>query len=74
MVYYPTLVGEMAKREIPRKALAQAIGVCEKALRNKMEGKTAFTWPEVKTIRHTFFPDTSIDELFSTINDIPVRQ
>lgn len=48
VVYYPTLIGEMAKREIQKKALAQCIGVCDKALRNKLDGKAPFTWPEVK--------------------------
>ncbi len=38
MVYYPILVGEMAKRKISRKPLAQAISVCKKALRNKIDG------------------------------------
>lgn len=66
MVYYPTLIGEMAKREIQRKALAECIGVCDKAMRNKLNGKSPFTWPEVKKIRHKFFPDIPPDELFET--------
>lgn len=70
MVCYPVLIGEMAKREIQKKALAQCIGVCDKALRNKLDGKTPFTWPEVKKIRHSFFPDISPDELFATEEEI----
>lgn len=66
MVYYPTLIGEMAKWEIQRKALAECIGVCDKAMRNKLDGKSPFTWPEVKKIRHRFFPDIPPDELFET--------
>lgn len=66
MVYYPTLIGEMAKREIQRKALAECIRVCDKAMRNKLDGKSPFTWPEVKKIRHKFFPDIPPDELFET--------
>ena len=66
MVYYPKLIGEMAKWEIQRKALAECIGVCDKAMRNKLDGKSPFTWPEVKKIRHRFFPDIPPDELFET--------
>lgn len=69
MVYYPILIGEMAKREIQKKSLAQCIGVCDKALRNKLDGKSPFTWPEVKKIRHSFFPDIAPDELFATAKE-----
>ena len=64
MVYYPILIGEMAKREIQKKALAQGIGVC-----NKLDGKAPFTWPEVKKIRHSFFPDIAPDDLFATAEE-----
>lgn len=64
MVMFPVLVGEMAKREIAKKTVAQAIGICDKALNNKLSGKTPFTWPEVKKIRHKFFPDIVPDILF----------
>lgn len=69
MVLYPVLVSEMAKREIQKKAVAESIGVCYKAFNNKLNGKTPFTWPEVKTIRHKFFPDISADILFTTLTD-----
>lgn len=68
MVYYPVLIGEMAKREIQKKELAKSIGICDKALNNKLTGKTPFTWPEVKTIRREYFPDIPADELFSTVD------
>ncbi len=70
MVVYPVLVGEIAKRGIKKKAIAQSIGVCDKSLNNKLRGKVAFTWPEVRTIRHQFFPDMDPDELFQT-SDAP---
>lgn len=70
MVYYPTLIGEMAKREIQKKEIAQCIGVCDRALRNKLDGKAPFTWPEVKMIRHKFFPDVAADDLFATAKEI----
>ena len=69
MVYYPVLIGEMAKREIQKKELAKSIGVCENALTNKLSGKSQFTWPEVKKIRQQFFPDFPPDELFVTADE-----
>jgi len=69
MVYYPNLIGEMAKREIQKKEMAQCIGVCDRALRNKLDGKAPFTWPEVRKIRQKFFPDISPDDLFATAEE-----
>ena len=66
MVYYPVLAGEIAKRGIKKCAIAQGLGICDKSLRNKMIGKVPFTWPEVQTICHQFFPDMNPDELFVT--------
>ena len=70
MVRYPILIGEMAKRQIQKKALARAIGVCDKSLINNLNGRVPFTWPEVKTIRREYFPDISTDELFATAEEI----
>lgn len=64
MVRYPVLVGEIAKRGIKKKVIAESIGVCDKSLKNKLDGKAPFTWPEVKVIRHRFFPDLDPDYLF----------
>lgn len=65
MVYYPNLAGEIAKRGIKKKKIAESIGVCDKAFNNKMSGRSPFTWPEVRTIRHQFFPDMDPDVLFA---------
>lgn len=69
MVRYPVLVGEIAKRNIKKKTIAQSIHVCDKALNNKLVGRTDFTWPEVKTIWHTFFPDMDPEDLFSEADE-----
>lgn len=65
MVKYPILVGEIAKRNIKKKTIAQSIDVCDKALNNKLNGRSPFTWVEVKTIWHTFFPEMDPEYLFS---------
>lgn len=64
MVYYPALVGEMAKREVQKKEVAESIGICYRAFSNKLNGKTPFTWPEVCTISRRFFPDMDKDNTF----------
>lgn len=74
MVFYPILIGEMAKREIAKKDVAKRIGVCDKAFSNKLCGKTPFTWPEVCKIRKDFFPDLSPDELFATAAEVAATQ
>lgn len=62
---YPNLAGEIARRGIKKKAIASSIHVCEKSFWKKMNGKVPFTWPEVKTIRKTFFPDMDVAYLFA---------
>lgn len=70
MVYYPVLIGEMAKRQIKKKDVAECIGVCYKAFDNKVNGRVAFTWPEVQKIRRDFFSDIQVDELFVTAAEL----
>lgn len=69
MVTYPILVGEIAKRSIKKKDISDCIGTCVKSLNNKMNGRTPFTWQEVYAIKKTFFPDMSVEELFSMTGD-----
>lgn len=64
MIAYPVLIGEIAKRGVKKRTIAQRLGICDKSLNNKLNGKVPFTWPEVQTIRHQFFPDLTPDELF----------
>ena len=61
---YPVLSREIFMRGIKKRAIANAISVSDRTLNNKMRGITEFTWPEVRKIRNTFFPDLSVDELF----------
>lgn len=65
MVCYPVLVGEMAKREVAKKEMAERIGICYRALNNKLTGRVPFTWPEVCAINSEFFPDIEKDVLFA---------
>lgn len=69
MVAYPTLAGEIAKRGLKKKDIAESIGICDRALSNKLKGKVAFTWPEVSAIRARFFPDMAPEVLFRRADD-----
>lgn len=65
MVYYPTLEREIAGRGIKKKAIAESIGVCYRALNNKLSGRVPFTFPEVSAIKDRFFPDMQLESLFA---------
>lgn len=51
-------------RGIRMRVVADSIGVSTKALYNKIDGRSRFTWNEACTIQSRFFPDISKDELF----------
>lgn len=61
---YLQLLGELIKKGITKKSLANQIGVAEKTLFNKLNGKTDFTFSEIKKIRDIVAPGKSLDELF----------
>ncbi|PRR77648.1 hypothetical protein CLLI_22120 [Clostridium liquoris] len=61
---YRELLGEIVKKGLNRKKLAEKIGVSEKTLRNKLNGKTDFTWSEVKKIRDIVAPEYTLEKLF----------
>lgn len=66
MPYFPNLAGEIARRGIKKKTIADALNICNRSLNNKLSGRVPFTWDEVKLIRSQFFPDMSPDDLFMT--------
>lgn len=69
MVYYPNFIGEMAKRGIKKKDIAKALGVSYKTFYSRFKGESSFTLAEVETIRHSFFPDLTLEYLFAHTND-----
>lgn len=62
---YPVLIAEIAKKGIKKKAIANKLGISNKAFYNKLNGKTPFTWPEAITICHSFFPEMTPEVLFA---------
>lgn len=51
-------------RGIRMRVVADAIGVSTRALYNKIDGRSPFTWYEACVIQSRFFPDLSKDDLF----------
>ena len=60
---YEYLERMITKRGI-RKTIIARVGISPKTLTNKVNGKAAFTWPEVQVIQSQFFPDIEKDVLF----------
>ena len=67
---YRELLGEIVKRGLSKKELAKEIGITEKTLFNKLNGKSDFTWSEIKKIRNIVAPNISLEELFKTTDNI----
>lgn len=64
MVVYPELAAEIARRGIKKKDIAKSLGICEKAMIEKLHGRSPFKWQEVRSIRDQFFPDLALEDLF----------
>lgn len=66
--HFPILEAEMVKHGISEETLARHLGITERALRNKISGKTDFWWNEVLCI-HKIFPNVEPEKLFSRVPD-----
>lgn len=65
-IKYPELEGQIAMRGIKKVSIAAAIGCSYRAFVNKCNGKTQFTWDEVRQMNVTFFPDMTSEQLMRT--------
>lgn len=70
-IKYPTLVGEIAKRGLTKREVAARAGINERTFRDKLAGRTSFTWSEVTAIQKNCFPDIELSALFE---EAPIRQ
>ena len=64
VVYYPNLAGEIARRGIKKKVIAESLGVCRRSLQNRLDGKVPFSYEDASTIQKRLFPDLTLDYLF----------
>jgi hypothetical protein len=61
---YRNLVAEMARNQVDRYAIAKAIGKSYNQTREKINGKSPFTYDEALTIQEAYFPDVDLKYLF----------
>lgn len=62
---YPNLKAEIARKQYTCAQLGEAIGVSEDMMSFRLRGKTRFTLAERKTLRAEFFPECTLEYLFS---------
>lgn len=62
---YPNLEAELARKNIKRKELAELLKVRPATIYDKLNGKYPFTVNEAMTIKNHFFPNLTVDYLFS---------
>lgn len=63
---FPNLRAEMARVGIKTKHIMELLEVNRRTAQNRLNGKVPPTLPEMLKIRDAFFPDMTIDYLFST--------
>jgi putative transcriptional regulator len=68
------LIYKLKTRNIPNEDLQKLLEVSEKTIRNKLSGRTDFTWTEAKLIRNTYFPEEDYDTLFESIAESEGKQ
>ena len=63
------LIAEMARKGLFNKDIAEAAGITEKSVSNKILCKTEFTRKEMVAIKKTHFPKCTLDYLFEQSDD-----
>lgn len=64
-IKYPVLASEIARKGIRKSVMAKQLGMDSKTFYNKLNGVTEFSWPEIRLMRDTFFPDMQLEDLMS---------
>ena len=59
----------LRKRNISNKAYAEFLGVSEKTVQNKINGKTEFTLSEVTKTMKIIFPEYAMEYLFEPVSN-----
>lgn len=59
-----TVKGEMAKRGISIKEIAEFLNIHRNSVANKLNGETPFSIEESFSIRDRYFPDWKVEDLF----------
>lgn len=64
------LVYRMKTEGVSNADIQSLLNVSEKTVRNKLAGKTDFTWEEARKIRNKFFQNDDFNELFENVEPI----
>jgi hypothetical protein len=62
---FPNLKAEMARQNISGLTISEFIGCNPKTFSSKLTGKTEFTRSEIFKIQKAFFPNFTVEYLFS---------
>lgn len=65
------LRAEMARRNITSSDISRVVRKTDRSVRDKIKGKRDFTLTECTVIRDTFFPNLSLEYLFSKPKNEP---
>lgn len=71
---YPNLNAEMSRKRIEQKDIAKALNKGADGISLKFNGKRAWLLEEAKKIKSEFFPNLSIDYLFTTKEDTSIER
>lgn len=66
---YLNLKAEMAKRSVTIESISKTLNLHRNSVSNKLNGKNNFTIEEAFSIKKKFFPDISLEYLFSKTLD-----
>lgn len=61
---FPNLLAEKARNKLTNMHFADALGISEGSVKNKLAGHTEFTRKEMLTLRDQFFPGLTLEYLF----------
>ena len=62
---YANLKAEMTRKGLTTLEVAKVVGISERAMRNKLNGVTDFSWKQVCKIQSEIFPQLSKEYLFN---------
>lgn len=62
---YPNLEAEMARKKLTNGECASVCNISEKSFSSKRCGRTDFTLREIKILQKHFFPNCTLEYLFS---------
>lgn len=71
---FPVLEFAIYEKGIKKKAIADKLHISQKALFNKLNGVSPFTWNEICIIQEQFFPDISKETLLQTNKERAINE